>query len=126
MSNYNIEHAWRYQKAVYWASNGYDEYGQPKVDIPVELDVRWEDIYEEALDARGNSITLDAMVVVDREVPIGSIFWKGTLVAYNLLASPSGYKQAMYYGDIPDIRGQYTRQTVKLMRFSDELPDLAS
>ena len=126
MSNYDIEHAWRYQKAVYWEANGYDNYGQPKVDAAVELDVRWEDIYEEALDSQGNTIALDAMVVVDREVPVGSIFWKGALEDYEALSSPSGYKQAMYYGDIPDIKGEYTRQTVKLMRFSDELPDLVS
>lgn len=126
MSNYDIESAWRYQKAVYWAAVGYDDYGQRTVSSPIELSVRWEDIYEEALDPQGNSIILDAMVVTDREIPMGSIFWKGALAAYNASASPSGFKQVMYYGNIPDIKAQHTRRTVKLMRFSDTLPDIAS
>ena len=124
MSNYDIEHAWRYQKAVYWEASGLDDYGNATVLTPVELDVRWEDIYEEVLDPVGTTIALDAMIVVDQVIPIGSIFWKGDLISYTAIASPSGYKQAMYYGDIPDIKGQFIRQTVKLMRYRDSLPDL--
>lgn len=126
MSNYNIEHAWRYQKAVYWAASGIDNYGVETVDAPVEVDVRWQYVNEESIDANGGVVAIDAIVVVNVEVPNGSVFWKGTLEAYTALATKSGYYRATVYNDTPDIKNQYVRQTVKLMRYSDTLPELTA
>ena len=120
----NIEAAWRFQDALYWPASGFDAYGNPDVDMtadPVELKVRWEQVSPESLDAQGNTVNYDAVVVVDREIPIGSVFWQGTLDSLFPLGSPPT-SELMYvktYSDIPDIKGRHHRRLVYLMRLAD-------
>ena len=120
----NIEAAWRYQKALYWAADGFDAYGNPAVDMdadPVELDVRWEQVSAESLDAQGNTVSYDVVLVVDRAIPDGSVFWKGTLESLFPLGSPptSELLYSKSYSEIPDIKGRYIRRVAYLMRLAD-------
>ena len=67
------------QKAVWWASTGFGNYGQPTVSTPVEIDVRWEDVGEEFLDKDGTIQLSRARVYVDRDVEIGGLLMLGEL-----------------------------------------------
>ena len=74
------------QTAVWWplssaesAGIDYDNYGQPVVADPVEIDVRWEDVSEEFLDRNGTVQLSRARVYVDRDVEVGGILMLGEL-----------------------------------------------
>lgn len=118
-----LELSGRHQKAVLWAANGYDDYGQPEVDAAIEITVRWETGLREAIGPQGGPIAFDGLAVVDREIAVGSIMWLGALAA---LPSPAtDLKQVVDYTETPDIKARAIRRTVKLAKYSDTLPDLA-
>ncbi len=114
----------RYQKAVLWpASGSFTDHGTHKLNSPVEIDVRWEDKQEEALDSLGNTITTEASVVVDREIPVGSIIWKGA--EGDLPDPPTELKQVVTCKETPGLKARTFRRVVQLTRHSNELPALA-
>ena len=113
----------RNQKAVYWAASGTDEYGEVTLASPVQLSVRWEHVDEQSLDAEGNPVAINAKVVVDRDIEVGSIFWEGKLTA---LSSPeTDLLRVTVFKKIPDVKGNNFRRTVELTKYSDTLPSLA-
>ena len=113
----------RHQKAVYWEANGFDDNGEPKVDAAVDLVVRWEQKRGEALNAQGNTIASDATVVVNRDIVVGSIMWLGILD--DVASPPVDLWQVIDFSRIPDVKGRVDRRVVLLMRYSNELPELA-
>ena len=123
----SIETADRHQKAVYWAANGFDDYGEPKVDAAIDLNVRWENVDMETVDVKGNTIAIDAVVVIDRVIPVGSIFWEGQLsdIPGTSNVPAADFRQVVKFSSIPDIKGRNIRRLVYLRRLSDELPALA-
>ena len=116
------ETANRHQKAVLWAANGYDTYADIKVSAAVEILVRWEEKQQEILDAQGNSITIEAIVVVNQDIIVGSIMSLGAKV--DLATPPVGLNQVVTFDKTPDIKGRKYRRVVSLIRFSDELPTI--
>lgn len=122
-----LEVASLHQKAVLWAAAApsereYDSYGERKVNNPVELKVRWEEGLTEAIDPNGQTVALDAVVVVDRDVEVGSIMWEGELGTQE--STPVNLKEVVSFSKIPDIKGRKFRRVCGLRRFSDELPTL--
>ncbi len=113
----------RHQKAVLWTASGFDDYGEPKVDAAIEITVRWEERLQEAVDPNGNTIALDAMVVVNQDVVVGSIMWLGK--KDDLATPPVDLKRVMTFNKIPDVKGRISRRTVGLIRYSNKLPALA-
>ena len=116
----------RNQKAVLYASSAapLTSIGQKKVDAAVELDVRWEEGQSDALDANGEKIRVDALVVVDRDITIGSLMWLG---AKDDLPSPvTDLKEVVAFAKIPNEKGTTFRRTVGLIRYSNSLPPIAS
>lgn len=69
----------RKQSCVYWALTGFDNYGQPTWDSPVEIDCRWEDVHEEFIDANEQRQISKAIIYVDRDICVGSILMLGAL-----------------------------------------------
>ena len=74
----------RKQTAVYWAlasldSGGvaFDDYGQPMLTDPVEIECRWEDKVEEFIGPDGTKMISRAVVYVDRDVDIGGVLMLG-------------------------------------------------
>ena len=111
------------QKAVLWAANGHDDYGEWKVDTAVEIDIRLQQGSSKVKDSHGNLILVDSTAVVGQEVPVGSVLWVGSLdevadTPVNLLQ----VKDALY---VPDVKGRKVRRTLLLVRLSDTLPALA-
>jgi hypothetical protein len=119
-----IETQDRYQKAVLWQSSGYDDYGKYLRLAPIELSVRWEEGRRQSSSPEDTVIAIDATVFVDREIPIGSIMWKGK--QKDLPASPTGLKEVVSYKEVPDIKGRVSQRSVSLARYNEQLPDLAT
>lgn len=113
------------QKAVYWANSGeLDDFGEPTLNAGVEINVRWEEKRGELLNANDDRIATEVNVVVDREIAIGSILWKG-LLEDHVTGTSTGYKQVVAYNEIPDIKARNYRRVVTLAKHSDRLPTLA-
>lgn len=108
----------RHQKAVLWAATGnYPDWdGEPEVGAGAEIDVRWEWGKRDGLDARGNTITIEATVVVGQEIAVGSKMWLGKLADY------TAGETVLYvtnYREVPDTKGRKYRRVVSLSRHSD-------
>jgi len=112
----------RFQTAVYWKASGHDNYGQPKVTTPVEIQVRWEKGRNESTGPNGELQAIDGTLVVDREIPIGSILWLGVLADY---VSTDTKMQVLDYKETPDIKNRNVHRAVTVKRYTDTLPTLA-
>jgi len=111
-----------HQRAVYQAANGFNNYGEPKVDAAVEICVRWETRRKEITDSDGNTIALESNAIVDREIKVGSTLWLGELTDYP--SPPTDLRRVMTYTEIPDVKNRIARRTVGMIKLSDTLPDL--
>ena len=119
----------KYQLAVLWPRllvNGLpasDDYGQPRVGAAQEIGVRWKDVHKEALDPKGNTITIDAEVAYAGDLTIGSVMWKGKLADLSPGQVPANnVMQVVVFNWTPDVKGRNIRQTYGLMRLKDTLP----
>ena len=115
-----IETSDLHQKAVLWTTSGFDDYGDPTIGSPVELNVRWETGQKESLDSQGNTIALDSIAVVDQAVAVGSVMWLGALA--DVPSPATDLRSVVGYSEIPDLKNREFRRTVSLMKLSNELP----
>lgn len=104
-----------------WPFTGYDSYGQPTVGQPVQIPVRWIFEKREAVDPKGNTITLDGTVIVARDIDIGSHMWLGELADWYGTGSGSNFPDELLYEvktfqKTPDIKGRAIRRIVGIMR----------
>jgi len=75
------------QICVYWppaeidsGGDGFDNYGQPVVTTPSEVNCRWEDKAEEFIGVDGTKQISKAVVYVGEDVVIGGILMLGGLI----------------------------------------------
>lgn len=126
-----METAYRMQKAVYWAADGVDDFGEPRVvSNPVQLDVRWVNKRAKAMDAQGNMVALDATAVVDRAIDPGSKMWLGELADWYGTGSGSGetdndseLMEVATYDETVDLKGRNVRRMVGLVKYKHDLPE---
>lgn len=122
-----------YQRAVYWPKIGDTVEGQPLLDVPQEIFVRWVDEQREALDPQGATISISSTIVLNFKPPDQSLFWLGALsdwLANNTAAgnvNNTGYEgagvmQLINLRTTPDIKNRNTRWSGDLMRYRDVLP----
>jgi hypothetical protein len=117
----------RQQRACVWTVAN-NRYGQKRVTGgPAEITVRWNDVHKQVRDAEGNTVTIEAEVVLgDDEVAIGQIMWLGRIKDL----PGTGFEHVpevgimIVYGSYktPDIKGRNFRRTLQLMRLTDTLP----
>ena len=107
------------QFAVYVAATGVDDYGDKTGAAAIEIKVRWEKGLSEIVDSFGNTISIDATVVVDRVIAIGSTMWQGKLEDYP--ATSADLRKVVVYKEIPDTKGREFRRVVLLRKLSDEV-----
>ena len=76
------------QKCVYWppestesaSADAYDDYGKPKVSLqPVEIDCRWSDKVEKFINAAGDDVMSNAIVLVTQDIEVGGILMLGEI-----------------------------------------------
>lgn len=119
------ERAFLRQTAVLWPKSGVNAYGQATVGSPVELRVRWEWTRSEVLDPLKAPTALDASVVVDRVIAVGSLMWLGELSDF--VGTGSGWEgheiyEVKAYEETPDLKNRVSMRTVGLMRYKGTLP----
>jgi hypothetical protein len=122
------DNLWQY--AVLWVPTGTDRYGRRTVDRenPREVRCRWEYGRKGTLNPQGETVALDATVVVDSLVPVGSQLWPGRLIEWQGLNGGLGddpldepLYEVLTSSAIPDIKGRNTRRTLGLVRSKDTL-----
>lgn len=113
------------QKAALWSANGVDREGEYKVDAVVGIRTRWEIGRTEAKGILSSTIAFDELVIVDREIAVGSIMRKGDVEL--VPDPPTNLREVVDYIEVPDLKGRarFTRRYVKLIKHSNELPTLA-
>ncbi len=118
-----IEFTSRRQDATLWAAGTEStEIGRKKVLANVAIKVRWEDREQDALDASGETIRVDALAVVDRDVAIGSLMWLGKRADWS--TATGDLKEVVTFSKVPNLKGTRFRRVVGLIRYSDDLPPI--
>ena len=124
----HMELSYRRQKAVLWEATGVDDYNEPIVSAPEELDCRWVNKRREMVGNDGTPIAVDATVVVDREIPINSLMWEGSLddlpAGTSFTVADGQIMKVLLCNRTPDIKARVNRYTAGLMRFRDVLPEV--
>lgn len=111
------------QKATLWpAGTESTKSGQKKVTTAVELDVRWEDKEEDALDSKGEVIRIDATAIVKQDIEVGSLMWLGRKRDWS--AGVGNLREVVSFSKIPSLKGGRFRRVAGLRRFSDTLPPI--
>jgi hypothetical protein len=129
-----LERTDRHQHAVWWqASTITNGFGQLIVTPDGrELMVRWNNTQRTMLDANGNTVAVDATVVVGLigvdgnpiSVGIGDIFWLGRLIQLvgSGVVPTSNLMVVKVAPNIPDLKARNVRHEYGLMRFNDTMP----
>lgn len=119
-----IEISCRTQKAVLWAASGsFDQDGEPTLAAATEITVRWGELRGGTLVVDGNTIEIDAMVVVAEDIAIDSVMWLGALE--DVATPPVDLMRVADRKHTLDVKGRVTRRVLSLVRHSNELPALA-
>jgi hypothetical protein len=114
----------REQPAVLYAVNGNTDEGEITVSGGVQLDVRWEDKQLQIFDANGQPVAIDAVVTVDRAIPVNSILWQGQLDEIDELATDLVLTQVKTCKVIPSLDARETNYVVGVARFKGRLPTI--
>lgn len=107
--------------AVLWERGGTDDFGNPTLSDPVQIDTFWTMKRTQTVDAKGEPIALDATVVTDRVVGIGAKMWKGELADFDDEGADE-VMQVMWVSENTDLKDRWNHYTVGLTRFGDDLP----
>lgn len=123
-----IETAWRKQVLTVWMSTGVgsnDDYGNPTIEDPVQLEVRWQYVDRDTIDNKGDPVKIVAEAVVDRDVPMYSIIWLGELSAWYGTGSGNAAEllQVMETRKAMDIKGRHTRRVLAMRHYGSSIPD---
>ena len=109
-----------YQTAVLWSVSGIDRYGQPTMDTPVEIHLRWDDSSHTSLDPQGNRVRVDATALVDQDIAVGSELWLGTLDDW--VGTGTGQDDETIvmtvktFNSTPDVRGRYYTREIGMLK----------
>jgi len=120
-----MESTCRNQFAVMWVPSGHTRTGDKTVSAGVELGVRWEDATETNRPNKSDEEQFDAMVVVNQDVVVGSIFWKGKEEDLpDPVTNATNLYEVIRFIKTPDVKGRNFRRTCLLKKWSDTLPDI--
>lgn len=112
--------------AVLWRGTWADSFGQQIVqDPPCEIPCRWVGKSKIVTGPNGNPITVDAIAVVTRDIPLGSIMWLGTEDEFYGAGSGglnTNLMEVAAFNRTDDIKGRFTRRTVGLKLYKQTLP----
>lgn len=112
-------------KAVLWKFKRRDGYGEPVVHPPVEIDARWRWARTQSVGPDGQTIALDASIIVAEEVDLDGVIWQGTLKQWNALPADAADRKLMQVktsSTVEDIKGVEQKRRVGAARFKNTLP----
>ena len=102
------------QTIVWWSKTGREGFGKPEVGDPIEVLGRWEPTQRKITSSKGEEVSVQAGVFLDRDVEIGDWLYEGTLsgLSSGEEASPFSFaKEVVSFEKIPDIKGtSYVRK----------------
>lgn len=109
--------------AVYWAvAEITDNYGQNKVQDPVEIAIRWENRAASNRNPENQVSGIVAFVTTAFELPLNSILWKGRLADYTgSVIQNQQLCEVQSAGNIEDIKGREVRYESSLVRYKGTL-----
>lgn len=121
------EWAHRWQDALLWVATGsVNDHGEALVSASYEVvRVRWLTAKGDVIIAQGDTVGLDATVVVDREVPLHSILWLGAEADWLGTGSNDPDNELMKvnsYREVPDLKNRFRQRRVGLVRYRGALP----
>ena len=125
----------RHDRMLLWRKVGNNRYGNPIVSSPEELMVRWEDGQKDVRKPDGTFITVDATVVVNIDIEMGSTVWLAPNKTYSALEQFMGSGSGVEDTDImevvtrditPDLKGRVKRRVLGVARFKQDRPELES
>lgn len=111
--------------AVYWPFVRYDGNGEVIVSSQaVALKVRWNDVFRQITDPKGNLVTIDAAIIVDRIIPVGSIIWRGNINDLDPVSPvpPDSIRLVKVSNSTDDLKGRHTMNWIGAMRYRDKMP----
>lgn len=115
-----VEEVYIPQKAVLWAFSSLDNYGNPVIASPVEIDCEWPQSVTSSNASQGDTESESDQIVVNLDIPLGSILWFGR---YNdLTDSPTPLYKVVSRSNSPDIKGRNFRKSVGVALFRNTLP----
>ena len=74
--------------AVYWSKTGTDEYGDDKWANPKTIKCRWDESESHTFDALGKPIVYSAQVMLEKQLPEGTMLLQGDLQSLDRLYPP--------------------------------------
>lgn len=114
-----------HQDAIYWEKLGDNRFGEPRLDSPVDLKVRWINARADLMGPEGNNISVDATVITNQDVVIGSIMRQGTIDDYTgtgtALDVDEVYTVAAF-AKIPSLNNKYYYRSVGLVKYGSRIP----
>jgi len=105
------------QTAVYWAYASTDQFGTKSYADPVEIDCRWEDTIEEFMDSEGERQMSNAVVYVDRDIPVGGVLMLGELTDItdeSNIKENAGAWEIRKFGKLPNFKATEFLRTAYL------------
>jgi hypothetical protein len=113
-----------FQWAVLWPAlplAATDGQGQQRIGPAVDIPARWSKGSRLNQAALEQNKTATAEVVVDREIPVGSILWQGQIAD---LPSPlRNLYQVLENKERWDVKGRNVRRSVVVTSFNETLPE---
>lgn len=114
-------------RAVAWLATTPDSRGIDRVEPPIEIRCRFTGGDRRTHNALSQRVELVADLEVDRELPIGTILWKGKL---SELPSPHptimpDLMKVESFREVYDVKGRHSRKGVDVSAYSDTLPTVA-
>lgn len=107
--------------AVLWPATGRpSRSGEARVGPPIEVACRWRRMRREVTDAQGNTVVIEASVMLDRPAPVGSQMWRGTLDEWEGVRADRGRAEVMRVAtanETDDVKGRDTAYRVGLQKF---------
>ena len=111
------------QKAVLWVFSSFDNYGQPIVSAPEEIEIEWPQNLSESNANQDSKNSASDQVVVNESIALHSILWFGKEEDLpSGTAPPTPLYTVTGRSTQPDIKGRAFRYTLTVQLFSNTLP----
>ena len=113
-----IERILKYDTAVYWATRGKNQFGQPIYELPTEIGCRWQEEAQVVRDQSGQEHIFSAKVFVGIDVDLDAKLWHGKLKDLDSSKPPNQPPDDALvikkFDKIPNIRNTKVVRTVYL------------
>lgn len=108
------------QTAVLWRAGPPDRYGTHQVYPPEEISVNWVERPGAAGGPQGGTDPVNGTVLVDVNIPLNSILWKGELADWT--PQSGSLMTVVGFNSNWDIKGRFLAQQVLIKRYNGTLP----